>query len=88
MIMNLADGTTPGILPLFYQFAKNWWILYWANMGLTVIGLLALAFLIKESPKFYVSVRKFEKAREVYRHIAKVNRNPMFSNKLEGEEKE
>ena len=82
MIMNFFDGLSPIILPLFYDYGKNWWILYWINMGITVLGLLVLLFFVKESPKFYVSVRKFEKAKEVYSHIAKTNTKEMFTNKL------
>ena len=88
MIMNLADGSTPLLLPLFYQYARNWRILYWINLSLTGVSLLVLVFFAKESPKFYVSIHKFEKAKDVYSHIAKVNRNPKFSTKLEGEKKE
>lgn len=82
MILNLFDGTTSLFLPLFYQYGKNWWILYWINLALTVLGLLGLVSFVKESPKFYVSIRKFDKARAVYNHIAETNRKPMFSSKF------
>ena len=75
------------MLPLVYQFGKSWWIVVWFNLGLSLLTLFPLLFLIRESPKFYVSVSKFQEARLVYEHIAKLNKKPMFHNRLEGEER-
>ena len=55
------------------------------DVGVCLFAFLFLVFFIKESPKFYVSVKKYEQAREVYKYIASVNKREMFSNKLEGE---
>ena len=56
MFMNVFDGLSPLTLTALYEYGKDWWILYWINMGLTVLGLLMLLLFIKESPKFYVSL--------------------------------
>ena len=72
-IINIFDGCSTLTLAFLFQFGKNWWILFWLNLGLCVFGLLVLLFSLKESPKFYVSVRSFNKARQIYCHIAKTN---------------
>ena len=83
--INLLDSLSSIYLPLIYQFGLSWWIVYWISFGLSVFSLFPLLFFIRESPKFYVSVGKFSKAREVYQFIAKLNKKPMFSQVLEGE---
>ena len=85
MIINIFDSSSTLVLAVLFQFGKNWWILFWLNLGLCALGLLILLFGIKESPKFYVSVRQFNKAKQIYSHIAKTNGKSMFKNKLEGE---
>lgn len=73
-------------LPLIYKFGRDWWIVFWLSIALSLLSFFPLLFFVKESPKFFVSVGRFASAREVYSFIAKVNNKPMFFNKLEGEE--
>ena len=56
------------------------------SLGLSLFCFFPFIFFMRESPKFYVSVGKFEEARKVYKYIAKINGKHMFTNKLEGEE--
>ena len=81
----LLDDLNSLCLPLIYQFGRDWWIVFWISFGLSVFSLFPLLFFIRESPKFYVSVGKFGKGREVYKYIARVNKKPMFSQQFEGE---
>ena len=72
-------------LPLIHEFGKDWWIVFWIEFGLALSAFLGFLFFVRESPKFYVGTKKFDKARQVYSYIAKVNKRPMFTNQLEGE---
>ena len=60
----------------------------WIDFGLCVLAFVPLLLLIRESPKFLVSVKKFKEARQVYNYIAKINKTPMFISNLKGEDKE
>ena len=69
-------------LPFLYEFGKNWRILYWLNIGLAFFLIIPFLLFVKESPKFLVSVKKFEEARRVYYSISALNKTPMFQNHL------
>ena len=73
-------------LPLIHEFGKDWWIVFWIEFGLALSAFLGFLFFVRESPKFYIGAKKFDKARQVYSYIAKVNKKPMFINKFEGEQ--
>ena len=47
MILNVFDSSSILLLTLLFQFGKNWWILFWLNLGLCAFGLLILLFGIK-----------------------------------------
>ena len=54
------DTLTYGYLPLIYQLGKDWWIVFWMDLGLAVAVFFPLLFFIRESPKYLLSVGKFE----------------------------
>lgn len=59
----------------------------WSNLGLSLLNLPFLLFFMKESPKYFVSIKRYDKARRVFKYIARLNRKPMFRNKLQGEDR-
>lgn len=73
-LLTLIDSLALIYLPLIYQFGKDWWIVFWLSMAISIVAILPLVIFVRESPKFLVSVRSFSRAREVYRFISKVNR--------------
>lgn len=75
----MSDPIVAIYLPLIYQFGKSWWIVIWINFGCFVISLPLFWCFVRESPKFFVSVKKFEKARAVYNFISRINRRPKFT---------
>lgn len=59
---------------LYFYFISKWWqYLQIPNMIICISGAICLWF-IPESPRFYVSKNKFDKAREAFAVIARVNR--------------
>ena len=58
--LSLFGSLTFAYLPLIYQFGKDWWIVYWLDMGLAILIFFPFLFFVKESPKYLVSIRKFD----------------------------
>ena len=85
-LANGFDGGSNAWLPLVYQFGKSYWVVYWINLALAAVLLIPLIFFIPESPKFLIGQRRYAEARKVYERIAQVNRKPMFTERLEGED--
>ena len=54
--MSKLDAISYAFVPLVYQFGRNWWILVWSNLALSLLNLPFLLFFMKESPKYLVSV--------------------------------
>ena len=63
LFANVSESVATLILPLIFQFGKKWRILFWLNFGIATLLLLLFLFIIVESPKFLVSMRRFENAR-------------------------
>lgn len=79
-ILNLIDSFSNFYLVVAYQFGKRWWIVFWIDLAVSLLVFFPFLFFVRESPKFYVSVGKHKKAKQVYRFIAKLNKKPMFAN--------
>ena len=85
MITSILDTSTMFWAPFVIEYGKSWWIIYWLDLSICVALILPLVCFIIESPRFLISVNKYPKAREVYATIAKINKRPMFSEKLVGQ---
>jgi hypothetical protein len=79
-ILQINSGfvTTLGVL-YFWFICKNW--LYLAIFGciLGVISFFGTLFFIPESPKFLISLKRYDEAREAISYIAKMNGKPAFN---------
>ncbi len=84
MITSVVDTATMFWVPFLLEYAKNWWILYWMDLSLCFLISLPNIFFILESPKFYISISQFKRARLIYAKIAQINNRPMFTEKLVG----
>jgi hypothetical protein len=64
----------------FYYVSKWWQFLQIPTIVLAIIGFLSLAFM-PETPRFYLSQRRFDDARKVFKFIAlKNSRDPSVFN--------
>ncbi len=62
-INSFFDGFSNLWLPLLHSYGKNWWILYWLNLGQAILVILPLILFVRESPKFLISLRRYPQAR-------------------------
>ena len=85
-VLTILDGTTNVWLPVFFFYAKDWRILFWGSIGLVLILFCLITFLIPESPRILISLKKYPRARKSYKFIARFNKKPMFTEPLKGEE--
>eukprot|EP00347_Sterkiella_histriomuscorum_P012127 403369790 len=72
-LMNFADGLILILMSIYFRFiSKNW--MYYQICGLfaTCLAFIACLF-IPESPKYYYSINKFDKSREVLDYIQRFN---------------
>ena len=58
-VLGSFDSLSTLCLPFFFEYAKKWRYLYWENLGLAALLILPHVLLVKESPKFLVSRRRF-----------------------------
>jgi hypothetical protein len=68
----------------FWLISKNWIYLGYWGCATGVLGLVAVLFM-PESPKFLISVHKYEEARAAINHIARYNKQPEFTGKFDRE---
>ena len=69
----------------FWIISKNW--LYLEIFG-CIIGLISFVgtyFLIPESPKFLITMKRYEEARTAISYIAKMNGKPEFNEQFDRE---
>ena len=70
---------------IYYWFiSKNWIYINAFGTLLTVVSAVGVWFL-PESPKFYISRKKYDDARNSINFIAKVNKKDGFHSKFESE---
>jgi hypothetical protein len=70
---------------IYYWFISKNWIYINAFAGvLTLVSAVGVWFL-PESPKFYISLKRFDEARESINVIAKINHKEEFLGKFDSE---
>jgi len=57
----------------FDQISKHWIPLMYPDLALTFLG-FAYVYFMPETPRFLVSQKKFDEAREVFAKMARINR--------------
>ena len=73
-IMNTVDGFTLIYLAVYFRWISIHW-LYYEIFGFSIICAALLLFApLPESPKFLYSHQKYDRARQVLKTIAKINR--------------
>lgn len=83
--MQLNNGFVAVYTVLYYWFiSKNWIYINIFATVLTIVSAVGVWFL-PESPKFYISRKRYDEARTAINFIAKVNHQPEFSSKFESE---
>ena len=85
MITATLDTSTMFWAPFVIEYGKSWWIIYWLDLGICIALILPLLFYVIESPRFLISINRYKQARLVYKRIAKINKRPMFEDRLIGE---
>ena len=75
--MNSGFATTVGVI-YFWFISKNWLYLEIFACVLGIISFIGTLFFIPESPKFLISMKRFDEARAVISYIAKINGKPAF----------
>lgn len=77
--MNFGDGSTLIIMSLYFRFISKSWLYYqvFAVTG-SFFGFVAVLFM-RESPKFYYSLKNFTQARESLKYMQKFNRRLSFN---------
>ena len=58
---------------LFYWVSKQWQFVMLPTIGLGLIGSLAVALILPESPRFLLSQKKYDQARTVFQRISQFN---------------
>jgi MFS family permease len=73
-LLLFVDGTTVGILALYFRFvSKNWLYFMYGSILLNLIGSLGLLFMVPESPKYKHSKGLFREAKDLLGAFARVN---------------
>ena len=78
----LLDNLTGILLSIFFYYVGDWRILFWFNLALVITCFVIIFALIPESPRFYMAVGQYDRAREVFKTLAKVNKREMFEGNL------
>ena len=86
MLMMSVDGAFVLLLAFYYALVPDYRPLLLYNLCLCIVLLLLYLVCVYESPRFYVSRKKFRKARVVFEKIAKRNGRAMFEEPLQGEQ--
>jgi hypothetical protein len=73
-VLQLNNGFVAVYTVLYYMFISQYWIpINIFGAVLTAISAVGVYF-IPESPKFYISIRKYDEAREAINFIARTNK--------------
>lgn len=84
-MVNGIDGFANLFIALGFKYLQDWHMWFLINdIEVGIIFLLAL-FWLPESPRYLISQKEFEKARNVIAKVAATNNKPMIEAKLEGE---
>lgn len=84
-ILQLNNGFVAVYTVIYYWFiSKNWIYINAFGTLLTVVSAVGVWFL-PESPKFYISRKRYDEARTSINFIAKVNNQDEFVSKFESE---
>ena len=84
-ILQLNNGFVAVYTVIYYWFiSKNWIYINAFGTLLTVVSAVGVWFL-PESPKFYISRKRYDEARNSINFIAKVNKKYEFHSKFESE---
>lgn len=78
MILMSVDGTFVLLLAFYYALVPDYRPLLIYNLSMSILLLLLYIFCVYESPRYYVSRKKFRKARVVFEKIARRNGRKMF----------
>ena len=76
--------------PVYYYFAKNYMPLMYSTLALAGVLLFFSIFILLESPRYYISIHNYQKARNAFNNFARRNKKPPLdstSEFLEGEKK-
>ncbi len=84
MLNTLDGGLSSMLLPLFYYLVGDWRILFFFNLFVTVAVFIML-FFVTESPRYYLSLHLYDKARQTFSRIAAFNNRPEVSSPFEQE---
>jgi hypothetical protein len=72
-VLQLNNGFVSIYTVIYYWFISNWWIPIQVFGGvLTAISMVGVYFL-PESPKFLITMRRYDEARAAINVIARVN---------------
>ena len=84
-ILQLNNGFVAVYTVLYYMFISKYWIpINVFGAVLTAVSAIGVYF-IPESPKFYISCRKYDEAREAINFIARTNKQKEFHGKFDRE---
>lgn len=84
-ILQLNNGFVAVYTVIYYWFiSKNWIYINAFGTVLTVVSAVGVWFL-PESPKFFISRKRYDEARASINFIAKVNHQEEFLSKFESE---
>ena len=73
LFINGFDGFVTFIIALFYEFVSDYFPLFIAVECIVFAMIMFNIFYIPESPRYYIVRKKYEKARSVYKWIARIN---------------
>ena len=71
-LKNVFDSAIMIVQSIYYSFCKDWIYIHLLGLTVAIIVVICLYF-IPESPKYYYSKGQFDKSRQVFSTIAKVN---------------
>ena len=83
--MMTVDAVHVLLLALYYALVPNYQPLFIYNLMLAIVLLLLYITCVPESPRYYISHKKYKHARTVFNQIANRNKKQMFTDPLEGE---
>lgn len=84
-ILQLNNGFVAVYTVLYYWFISNYWIPIQAfGAALTAVSMVGVYFL-PESPKFLLTMKRYDEARAAINTIARVNNKKEFTGKFDRE---
>lgn len=84
-ILQLNNGFVAVYTVIYYWFISNWWIPINVFGGLLTLVSMVGVWFLPESPKFLITMKRYDEARAAITIIATVNKQQPFTSRFDRE---